>query len=253
MRKNVVLWLVPLLSLFVVGALFSQRDRDPAGKKRDKRGPRPDYSEEAEVYGEAIPVVTRRNKRSEKVDLDAYLRGRRLRIQRVHKARMDFMDREFEAWTKIWGKVREDRSRFEVRIARQRTDISESLSSLDSRDRQTALADFEKLQAGVINAFETQQKQKMQNFFSQKEARWKEFVLEQEKERAAFLEDAQASWKIQKEALKSMRLDRSRPSDREDRVFSSDEDAGSSDDGAGDSGKDEDRAEEKPARRRGGR
>lgn len=130
--------------------------------------------------------------------LEEYLRKRQAQLERDHKARMDFMARETELWTGFWNKVFEERSLFEVRIARQRLDTLESLASLDGKDRESALSDFEKLQFTQIKSFEDKQQRKTQGFFAERQARWKDFEIEAEQGRAACANDAYTQWQSQR-------------------------------------------------------
>ena len=138
----------------------------------------------------------------DKASLEAYLRDRSERIKQMHKSRVDFMTEESEVWNAFWNKTKDDRLLFEVRVIRQRLDLFESLASLESRDHAPSITDFEKLQANVIKAFEAQQKQRMADFFSERDARSKSFAVQQEKDRLESVSDADKAWQGQKAGLR---------------------------------------------------
>lgn len=135
-----------------------------------------------------------KNSNVDKKRFETYVKRRLAKIDQNSKARMDFMTKEAATWTTFWTKVHDDRRLFEIRLSRQTLDFFESLSSISNGDRDTAVADFEKLQGNVISAFEAQQKQKLDDFFAQRDQRWKDFVVRQEQERTKFLADAPADW-----------------------------------------------------------
>lgn len=134
----------------------------------------------------------------EKGLLEAYLKERTQRIKDMHKGQLKFIADEVETWNQFWNKLKDDRMLFEVRIARQRLDLFESLASLDPRDQAPSISDFEKLQSNVIRSFELSQKQKMQDFFLSRESRWKDFAAVQERDRQELVVDAESSWREQK-------------------------------------------------------
>ena len=125
---------------------------------------------------------------------ETYVKRRLAKIDQNSKARMDFMAKESTIWGTFWTKIHDARRLFEIRLSRQTLDFFESLSSINTGDRDAAVADFEKLQSNVIAAFETQQKQKLEDFFAQRDQRWKDFVAQQAQERAKFLADAPTDW-----------------------------------------------------------
>jgi hypothetical protein len=130
----------------------------------------------------------------DKKRFEAYVKRRLGKIDAQHQARMDFMAAESRTWSDFWGKVRDQRRLFEIRLSRQTLDFFDSLSSINSADRDAAIDDFERLQSNVINAFEAQQRQKLDDFFAARDKRWQAFVAQQETERAKFMAEAPADW-----------------------------------------------------------
>lgn len=139
----------------------------------------------------------------DKKRFESYLKDRLSKINDHHKARMDFMAQENDTWNSFWSKVRDERKIFEIRITRQTLDLFESLASLDAHDQPVTIADFEKMQANVIKSFEMQQKQKMAEFFTARDARFREFAGGQEKEREEFVAEAAMDWQHSKADLKN--------------------------------------------------
>jgi len=131
----------------------------------------------------------------DKKRVETFVKRRLAKINDHHKARMDFMAKEADTWAAFWGKVRDERRLFEIRLSRQMLDFFESMSSISGSDRDAAIADFEKMQGNVISAFETQQRQKLEDFFAARDRRWKEFVQKQEDERTQFMAEAPSDWR----------------------------------------------------------
>lgn len=151
----------------------------------------------------------------DKKRFEAYLRDRLGKIEEHHKTRMDFLAKEAETWNSFWNKIRDERKIFEVRITRQTMDLFESLASLDPRDQPQTIADFEKMQGNVIKSFEMQQKQKTDEFFAAREARWKDFAAGQEQEREQFLAEAESDWQQSKQALRNPQAAAATPEDQD--------------------------------------
>jgi hypothetical protein len=136
--------------------------------------------------------------------VEAYLAQRTRKLQEAHAARLEFSSRETLLWEEFWGKDRDARKTFELRVARQAVDLFSTLETLDPKDHASTVADYERLRGTMVRSFETQQKQKMQDFFAAREARWNQFAAAQEKDRVAFAADAESSWQDDKNFLKSI-------------------------------------------------
>lgn len=180
-------------SLGVASLLRSQETADPAA--------------DAEAEEEATPPPTKAGKKpghmgKDKAGIESYLKHRLSTIKSFHKQRGDFAAKDVKEWNTFWDKVKEERNLFEVRIARQRLDLFDSLSSLNPKEHATTISDFERLQTNQIRAFENDQKQKMQDYFAAREKRWREYYSAQEKDRASFAAEVNASWDQLKAALK---------------------------------------------------
>ncbi len=130
----------------------------------------------------------------DKKRFEAYVKRRIAKLNDAHKSRMDFMAKESDTWNSFWTKVRDERRVFEIRMSRQMLDFFDSLSSIAPGDRDAAISDFEKMQGNVLGSFESQQRQKLDEFFGARDRRWKDFVAQQEQERSQFLADAPADW-----------------------------------------------------------
>ncbi|MBI4386577.1 MAG: hypothetical protein HY551_04285 [Elusimicrobia bacterium] len=192
MSKKLWVAFLCVLLLSPAGTLWS-RSQDSPSRRKAAKGRRA-------APAAARPALTKAKHGGNTLQarLEEFLRKRQAQLERDHKARMDFMARETELWTGFWSKVFEERSLFEVRIARQRLDTLESLASLDGKDRESALSDFEKLQVTQIKSFEDKQQRKMQEFFAQRQSRLKDFEMETEQGRAALANDAYAQWQAQR-------------------------------------------------------
>ena len=166
-----------------------------------------DPAADAEEQEEATPPPTKGTKKAgtmgkDKAGIEGYLKHRLAAIKTSHKQRLDFAARDTTEWGNFWNKVKEERNLFEVRIARQRLDLFESLGSLNQKEHSTTISDFERLQTNQIKAFENDQRSKMQEFFGSREKRWREYYVAQEKDRASFAAEVDASGDQLKAALK---------------------------------------------------
>jgi hypothetical protein len=136
--------------------------------------------------------------------VEDYLAQRTKKLQDAHAARLAFSSRETLLWEEFWGKDQDARKTFELRTARQAVDLFSTLETLDPKDHASTIADYEKLRGTMVKSFETQQKQKMTDFFAAREARWNQFAAGQESDRAAFAADADAAWQDDKSFLRSI-------------------------------------------------
>ena len=139
-----------------------------------------------------------------KTRVEAYLAQRTKKLQDAYAARLVFSSREALLWEEFWGKDRDARKTFELRTARQAVDLFSTLETLDPKDHASTIADYEKLRGTMVKAFETQQKQKILDFFSARETRWNQFADAQERDRVAFAAEAETAWQDDKAFLKSI-------------------------------------------------
>ncbi len=139
----------------------------------------------------------------DKAGIEAYLKERLSSIRARHKAQGDFNAEEGQQWQEFWNKIKEERELFEVRVAKQRLNVFESLDSLETKEHGKTIADFERMQSNVLKSFEAAQRAKMTAFFTAQLERTKAFAARQEKDRASFAEDAEASWRLLKAGLPS--------------------------------------------------
>jgi hypothetical protein len=192
-QRTGVLWALALC-LTLAGQALAQDDGTaaPAPKKKGKTkaAAKASSSDDSETPG------------VDKARFEAYLKERLTKIDEAQKIRMDFFDQERQGWEDFWSKIRKDRRNFEYRTTRQTLDLFDSLASLDAKDHPATVSNFERLQSEFIKSFEAQQKQKIADFFAERELRWKQFYAEQEKERADFMADAESGWQQNKAAIK---------------------------------------------------
>lgn len=160
-----------------------------AASKKARTAPAPDAS-----ASEPKPSSMGRDK----AEIEAYLKQRLADIRAGNKAQSDFSAAEALVWEEFWSKVKEERELFEVRVAKQRLNVFESLDSLERSEHSKTIADFERMQSNVLKSFENAQKAKMTAFFAAAAQRTKDFAARQEKERAAFAADAEAGWRTLK-------------------------------------------------------
>lgn len=166
-----------------------------------------DLAADAEAEEEATPAPKKGGKKpghmgKDKGDIEKYLKHRIAALKTSHKSRLDFVAKDAKEWGEFWSKVKDERQLFEVRIARQRLDLFESLGSLDQKEHPTTISDFERLQSNQIKAFENSQKGKMSDFFAARDKRWKDYYSSQEKDRVSFAAEVDASWDQLKATLK---------------------------------------------------
>lgn len=180
------------LCLALAGQALAQDDSAP---------PPPKKKAKAKAAAKANPDDAETSS-VDKARFEAYLKERLTKIDEAQKIRMDFFDAERQGWEDFWTKIRKDRRNFEYRITRQTLDLFDSLASLDPKDHAATVSNFERLQGDFIKSFEAQQKQKIAEFFAERESRWKQFQAEQEKERGDFMADAEAGWQQQKASIK---------------------------------------------------
>lgn len=176
-----------LFAAALAALLLSPASASAAAAKKAR--PSPDASE-----GESKPASMGRDK----AEIEAYLKQRLADIRAGNKAQGDFSAAEALVWEEFWSKVKEERELFEVRVAKQRLNVFESLDSLERSEHGKTIADFERMQSNVLKSFESAQKAKMTAFFVASAQRAKDFAAKQEKERAAFAADAEASWRTLK-------------------------------------------------------
>jgi hypothetical protein len=137
----------------------------------------------------------------DKTEIEAYLKQRVATIRAANKAQSDFNSAENQLWLEFWNKVKDERELFEVRVAKQRLNVFESLDSLEPSEHGKTIADFERMQSNVLRSFETAQRTKMASFFASQTERLKAFSAKQEKDRSDFAEEAEASWRQLKSGL----------------------------------------------------
>lgn len=136
--------------------------------------------------------------------IENFLALRSKKLQDAHSARLEFAAHETLLWEEFWGKERDVRKTFELRTARQVVDLFSTLETMDPKDHAGTITDFERLRGTMVKSFEDQQRRKMQDFFTAREARFRLFAEAQEKDRAAFASDGEAAWADDRAFLKSV-------------------------------------------------
>ncbi|MFH2204628.1 MAG: hypothetical protein ABIJ96_16055 [Elusimicrobiota bacterium] len=165
----------------------SKKRRQKSRKSRDDK----DREEEPEDAPKKRPM-------SSKQDIEAHLQARIKTLQKFHRGQDLYGKRMSASWVKFWDKVYEDRKLFDVRMARQRLNLFESLASLDSVSHDETISDFERLQTTQIRAFELELKKQMHDYLTQMLDDLRGFTIEQEKVRDQFNRDLMESWRSQK-------------------------------------------------------
>lgn len=183
-----------LALLLAPAAAFAAASKAASKPSKASKAPPADDAEEAP---EAKPASMGKDK----AGIEAYLKERLSSIRTRHKAQADFNDDEARLWQEFWNKIKEERELFEVRVAKQRLNVFESLDSLEVAEHGKTLGDFERMQSNVLKSFEAAQKAKMAAFFTAQAERTKAFAARQEKDRVSFAEDAEASWRQLKSGL----------------------------------------------------
>ena len=184
----------PRAALFILLCLSAAAAAPGSAPKQKKTAPAPEASADP-----AKPNAEDCKKR-----IENYLAQRTKKLQDAHAARLEFASRETLLWEEFWGKDRAARKTFELRTARQALDLFSMLETLDPKDHAATIANFETLRANMVKSFEVQQRQKMQDFFVARDARSKQFADAQERDRAAFAADAEASWQSDKNYFTSI-------------------------------------------------
>lgn len=199
---------VLILALAVVAPeiLFAQPGymRGAGSKKKE---PVEAYEEEPEAKKEKPAPKARKSASKDdkeavagttKESIEAYLQKRLERLKGVHDNQESFGKGFGSAWKKFWSDLFEERKLFEVRMARQRLNLFESLSSLSPSYHAGTISDFERLQSNQIKSFEDAQKAKMDEYFAKQLSDIKTFAMEQESIRLEFMNSAIKSWQAQK-------------------------------------------------------
>lgn len=199
----------------------ASEDEEPAKKPAKKESKKSKVQDEEE---DAKPLKGRAS--SDPQGIKAYLDGRLGQIKRSFVEQESFGKKLSGDWQDFWGKIYEERKVFEIRMARQRINLFESLSSLDSRNHGETIGDYERLQANQIKAFEQGQKDKMSRFFMEIESNMKRFENEQERLRSELLAQSVSSWESQKKgSSKSKAAARKRAQRDEEEDAADEEDA----------------------------
>ena len=175
------------------------KDEDKKADKKEKKSSRRKNDKSAPPK-EAAPVLG-----TDKESIEAYLQQRLGEAKKAHREQDKWGRGLTTAWASFWSQMYEDRKSFEIRIARQRLNLFESLDSLDPTFHSQTIADFERLQTNIIKSFESQQHQKMQDYFAVLFSDLKAFQGQQQTLREQLAADAMAAWKAQKAASESKR------------------------------------------------
>jgi len=186
--------LLPVVALLLPLSAFAAAAKAGSKPSKASKAAEADEAEEA-------PAGKPASMGKDKAGIEAYLKERLTSIRARHKSQADFNDDEARQWQEFWNKIKDERELFEVRVAKQRLNVFESLDSLEIAEHGKTLADFERMQSNVLKSFEAAQKSKMTAFFTAQAERSKAFAARQEKERVSFAEDAEASWRQLKSGL----------------------------------------------------
>jgi len=180
--------------------------QEPAGTKISKRKKRRRFSKaEKDEEAESEPEPEVRKPMSSKEEIERHLQARIKTLKEFHKGQMIFGQRMNASWVKFWDKTYADRKLFDVRMARQRLNLFESLASLDVDSHAATVADFDRLQMTQIRAFESDIQKRMSSYLTQMMADLKVFTEDQEKKREEFNRSLIESWSDQKTTRKERR------------------------------------------------
>lgn len=166
----------------------SKRSKKAASKKNN--------SKKEDKEPQTLPVG------SDKESIEAYLQRRLSDSKKLNRDQEQWGRGMAAAWGKFWTQMYEDRKSFEIRIARQRLNLFESLDSLDPAFHGQTISDFERLQGNIMKSFESQQQTKMRDYFSVLFSDLKSFQSEQEAARVRMGQEAMDAWSAQKESSK---------------------------------------------------
>ncbi len=167
--------------------------------KKSKRKKKRQEEEEEEEEERAPEIVVG----SDKESIEAYLQQRLAKAKKSHKNQDKWGRGMTGAWAKFWSQMYDDRKSFEIRIARQRLNLFESLDSLEVAFHGQTISDFERLQSNIIKSFEAQQAQKMKDYFAVLFTDLKSFQDEQEAGRLQMGQEAMDAWRAQKAASRA--------------------------------------------------
>lgn len=194
--------ILPVAAALFLSLNAAAQSSSPKNRKPKKADAAP--ASDAPSDTDTAPTATAAPPLDGKKRIEATLAQRTKQLQDAHAKRLEFSSHEALLWEEFWDKDRDARKNFELRTARQIVDLFSTLETLDPKDHASTVSDFEKLRGTMVKSFESQQKQKMQDFFAAREARFRQFAEVQEHDRAAFAADAEAAWQDDKGYLKSV-------------------------------------------------
>jgi hypothetical protein len=140
---------------------------------------------------------------TDKASIESYLQTRLKELKKTNRSQGVFGRRMKIGWDKFWTQVYEDRKQFEIRMAKQRLNLFESLASLDNSFHARTIADFERLQDTQVKSFESNLKAKMADYTTTISNDLRTYGVEQEQARAEFMTAAMEAWSNQKAATLS--------------------------------------------------
>lgn len=210
MKSRLIFLCIAGLAALAPLALLAQPEYMP----RFKAPKQAEAVEEEEAEEEEAPAPKAKKKKDAKMkkgrpeeaapsgtdtkSINAYLMGRLKELQESHAAQETFGRKFNSAWMDFWQGIFNERKDFDIKMARQRLNHFQTLSSLDAAYRRQATSDFEKLQSGLTRSFENSQRKKLDEFFSGALGDIKTFGSEQDKWLLQFMAESDAAWKAQK-------------------------------------------------------
>jgi len=207
MNIRTLLMLVLGLAILAPEALFAQpgymrgssyrKGRSRSETRRERR-PKKEKKARRRKAKDEEGVVEIQPSGSTKEDIEAYLQRRLAKLKKEHDSQQGFGRGMTAAWKKFWSDAYEERKLFEVRMARQRLNLFESLASLSPDYHAETVANFEKLQGTQIRSFEDDQLKKMAEYMTRQMGDLRNFADEQEKGYSGFVAEADAAWRAQK-------------------------------------------------------
>jgi len=220
MSRNNIFVFALLFAFLAPELAFAQRGSSMGGYRRASQSESEKPRKEKKVKKKKNKKSKRKKKRSrdeeeeqepqmvvgsDKESIEAYLTKRLATAKKSQKSQDKWGKGLTHAWGQFWTQMYNDRKSFEIRIARQRLNLFESLDSLDPAFHGQTITDFERLQSNIIKSFESQQSQKMEDYFAVLFSDLRSFQSEQESTRVRMSQEAMDAWRAQKASSKAKR------------------------------------------------
>jgi hypothetical protein len=205
MKKLLALAMSLGLAVFCAGLSFSQsaasKGKKPAAVTGEDQEDfvEEESPEEPEAGADEAPKAG--PKESGNVGkMKSYLNNRLNQYKHLYEEQRTFGKKMNSDWQEFWKKIFDERNIFEVRMAKQRLNVLDSLGSLSQAAHSQTISDFERLESNQIKSFETSQKDAISSFVNKFESDLKMFFADQERQRSEFVSMSLSSWDALKKA-----------------------------------------------------